>query len=275
MDRPLVSVIMGIYNCERTLKEAILSIQEQTYQNWEMIMCDDGSSDHTSDIAEEYQRTDPDKYILIRNERNMGLNYTLNRCLELAKGKYIARMDGDDISTKDRFTKEVEFLETHPELAIVSSKMQMFDENGVWGESKIFERPQIKDFCKKSSIFCHAASMIRADAFREVGGYTIDPRLLRVEDCHLWYKMYAKGYRGANLPEVLYRMRNDRLAASRRTAQNRLNMIYVTWAGFHMVKMPWYNYIHFARVVLTEISKIIIPGKAYEILYKYKYRTTD
>ena len=65
MERPLVSVIMGIYNCEITLREAILSIQAQTYQNWEMIMCDDGSSDNTSGIAEEYQRSDPDKYILI------------------------------------------------------------------------------------------------------------------------------------------------------------------------------------------------------------------
>ena len=275
MDQPLVSVIMGTYNCERTLKEAIMSIQAQTYQNWEMIMCDDGSSDNTYSMAEEFHRSDPNRYILIRNERNMGLNYTLNRCLELAKGKYIARMDGDDTSVKDRFAKEVDFLETHPEFAIVSSKMQMFDENGVWGESKIIERPQIKDFCKKPSLFCHAASMIRADAFRDVGGYTVDPRLLRVEDCHLWYKMYAKGYRGANLSEVLYSMRNDRLAASRRTVQNRLNKIYVTWTGFHMVKMPWYDYIHFARVVLVETSKIIVPGKVYESLYRLKYRSDD
>lgn len=275
MDQPLVSVIMGTYNCERTLKEAIMSIQAQTYQNWEMIMCDDGSSDNTYSMAEEFHRSDPNRYILIRNERNMGLNYTLNRCLELAKGKYIARMDGDDTSVKDRFAKEVDFLETHPEFAIVSSKMQMFDENGVWGESKIIERPQIKDFCKKPSLFCHAASMIRADAFRDVGGYTVDPRLLRVEDCHLWYKMYAKGYRGANLSEVLYSMRNDRLAASRRTVQNRLNKIYVTWTGFHMVKMPWYDYIHFARVVLVETSKIIVPGKVYESLYRLKYRSAD
>lgn len=275
MDQPLVSVIMGTYNCERTLKEAIMSIQAQTYQNWEMIMCDDGSSDNTYSMAEEFHRSDPNRYILIRNERNMGLNYTLNRCLELAKGKYIARMDGDDTSVKDRFAKEVDFLETHPEFAIVSSKMQMFDENGVWGESKIIERPQIKDFCKKPSLFCHAASMIRADAFRDVGGYTVDPRLLRVEDCHLWYKMYAKGYRGANLSEVLYSMRNDRLAASRRTVQNRLNKIYVTWTGFHMVKMSWYDYIHFARVVLVETSKIIVPGKVYESLYRLKYRSDD
>ena len=275
MDQPLVSVIMGTYNCERTLKEAIMSIQAQTYQNWEMIMCDDGSSDNTYSMAEEFHRSDPNRYILIRNERNMGLNYTLNRCLELAKGKYIARMDGDDTSVKDRFAKEVDFLETHPEFAIVSSKMQMFDENGVWGESKIIERPQIKDFCKKPSLFCHAASMIRADAFRDVGGYTVDPRLLRVEDCHLWYKMYAKGYRGANLSEVLYSMRNDRLAASRRTVQNRLNKIYVTWTGFHMVKMPWYDYIYFARVVLVETSKIIVPGKIYESLYRLKYRSDD
>ncbi len=275
MYQPLVSVIMGIYNCEKTLKKAIISIQNQSYENWELIVCDDGSSDNTYFIAEEYQRLNPEKVILIRNECNMGLNFTLNRCLELARGKYIARMDGDDKSTKDRFAKEVDFLESHPDFAIVSSKMEMFDENGVWGESKILERPQIKDFCKNPSIFCHAAAMIRADAFRAVGGYTVDSRLLRVEDCDLWFKMYARGYRGANIPEVLYSMRNDRLAASRRTAGNRLNIIYVMWVGFHMVRMPWYDYIHFVRVLLIETSKIIIPGKVYEILYRIKYRTKD
>lgn len=101
MYQPLVSVIMGIYNCEKTLKEAIISIQNQSYENWELIVCDDGSSDNTYSIAEEYQRSNPEKVILIRNECNMGLNFTLNRCLELARGKYIARMDGDDKSMKD------------------------------------------------------------------------------------------------------------------------------------------------------------------------------
>ena len=275
MGQPLVSVIMGIYNCENTLKDALMSIQAQTYQNWELIICDDGSEDHSFRIAEEYQRENPERCILIRNEQNMGLNYALNRCLELAKGKYIARMDGDDLSTEERFAKEVEYLESHSDLAIVSSKMQMFDENGVWGEPTIIVKPDIQDFCKYSALFCHAASMIRTDAFKDVGGYTIDPRLIRVEDGHLWYKMYAKGYRGENIPEVLYYMRNDEHTVSKRTIRNRMNIIYVNWVGYHMLNMPWYKYIHFLRLVFRETALIFVPRKLYEILYRLKYKITD
>lgn len=107
---------MGIYNCAPTLSEAIDSIVNQTYDNWELIMCDDGSTDDTYRIAESYRQKYPDKVKLIRNRHNSGLNITLNHCLEYAKGEYIARMDGDDISLPQRFEKEFNFLETHPNM---------------------------------------------------------------------------------------------------------------------------------------------------------------
>ena len=88
-----ISVIMGIYNCASTLPEAIDSIIMQTYTDWELILCDDGSLDDTYAVAEEYRCKYPDKIILIKNDRNMGLNYTLNHCLQYVTGKYIARMD--------------------------------------------------------------------------------------------------------------------------------------------------------------------------------------
>ena len=97
-----VSIIMGIYNCAETLPEAIESILNQTYLNWELIMCDDGSSDDTWKIAIRYAEKYPDKIKILKNESNKGLNYTLNRCLKKATGKYIARMDGDDISMPER-----------------------------------------------------------------------------------------------------------------------------------------------------------------------------
>lgn len=92
---PEISIIMGIYNCESTLNEAVASIKNQTVQNWELIMCDDGSSDRTYEIAENLQRADK-RIVLLKNEHNLGLNITLNNCLKKARGAYIARMDGDD-----------------------------------------------------------------------------------------------------------------------------------------------------------------------------------
>lgn len=129
-----VSIIMGIYNCADTLEKAIESILQQTYDDWELIMCDDGSMDSTYEIATRFSRQ-YENIITFQNEKNMGLNYTLNECLKKAKGEYIARMDGDDISLPTRLEKEVTFLEQHKEYAIVSTNMVYFDENGDWGKS--------------------------------------------------------------------------------------------------------------------------------------------
>ena len=140
---PKVSIIMGIYNCADTLEEAVDSILEQSFTDWELIMCDDGSTDRTLELARQYIVKYPDKFIILQNEKNQGLNYTLNHCLKYAQGEYVARMDGDDLSLPERFEKEVAFLDNHPEYAIVSTPMIFFDEKGDWGCSKAIEVPQI------------------------------------------------------------------------------------------------------------------------------------
>ena len=131
MNQPKVSVIMGIYNCEKTLSEAIESIIRQTYENWELVMCDDGSTDRTYAVADQYRKQFPEKIILLKNERNRKLSYTLNRCLQAARGELIARMDGDDISRSDRLQKQVDYLLSHPDLQVVGCAMQRFDEKGL------------------------------------------------------------------------------------------------------------------------------------------------
>lgn len=180
-----VSIIMGIYNCADTLSEAIESIVNQTFTNWKLIMCDDGSKDNTFEIALKYKTMYPDKIVLIQNEKNMGLNYTLNHCLKYVEGEYVARMDGDDISLPTRLEKEVEFLENNKEYAIVSTPMILFDENGDWGRSYSIEKPTKNDFILHSPVHCHAPCMIRKEAYLDVGGYTVDKRMLRFEDVNL------------------------------------------------------------------------------------------
>ena len=113
-----VSIIMGIYNCAATLPEAIDSILAQTFSDWQLVLCDDGSKDNTYTVAKAYQEKFPDKIFLLQNERNMGLNHTLNRCLQVATGEYVARMDGDDISLPTRLERENAFLDAHPESSV-------------------------------------------------------------------------------------------------------------------------------------------------------------
>ena len=267
MSNPDISIIMGIYNCADTLDEAIESILNQTYTNWIMIMCDDASTDNTYLVAEKYVKKYPDKFILIKNEKNMGLNYTLNHCLKYADTKYVARMDGDDVSLPERFEKEVIFLEENPEYSIVSTQMEYFDERGVFGESKN-SGEAFRENIVKGTPFCHAPCMVRRDAYDAVGGYSVSKRLLRVEDYEMWVKMYAKGFKGYNLPEVLYKMRDDQNATKRRKFIYRINEAYVKYLAIKRLNLRKRNYIYVLKSVLVGI----LPTGLYTYLHKRRLK---
>ena len=260
---PVISVIMGIYNCGDTLSEAIECIVNQTFSDWELIMCDDGSNDDTYEIAISYKEKYPEKIIVLQNEKNRGLNYTLNKCLKQAKGKYIARMDGDDRCDKERFAIEINVLEKEPEIAIVSTDMEFFDESGVWGKISHPEYPVPEDFVKESP-FCHAPCMVKREAYMKVKGYSVSDKLLRVEDYHLWIKMYKCGYRGKNIHKCLYQMRDDRNAYSRRSFINRLNDYYVKRLAIRTFRLKKWNYLLALRPIIVGL----LPNCVYDKLHK-------
>ena len=261
--KPCISIIMGIYNCATTLPEAIDCILNQTYTNWELIMCDDGSTDGTYEVAEQYRKAYPDKIVLLKNPENMGLNITLNNCLSVARGEYIARMDGDDICNPERFEKEIGFLEDHREYAIVSTDMEHFDEGGVYGRSRLIKYPQTKDIVKGTP-HCHAPCMVRKEAYDAFKGYSADKRVLRVEDYDLWIKMYAKGYKGYNINEVLYSMRDDRNAVKRRKYRYRLNEAYVKLKAVRLLKLPNWNVVYAVKPLIVGA----LPMPIYNVLHK-------
>ncbi len=260
-----ISVLMGIYNCGNTLGEAIDCILAQTYTNWELILCDDGSKDDTVDVAENYVSKYPNKIILLKNEKNMGLNYTLNKCLGKASGEYIARMDGDDVCNPLRFEKELSFLQSNPEYALVSCQMELFDKDGVFRVIEHKEQPVLKDFLKRSQ-FCHAGCMMRTKVMKELDGYTVSDKFLRVEDYELWVRLYLAGYIGYNLQEVLYSMRDDRNAVKRRTFKNRRNESRVIRKICKEGKFPIWMNIY----ALVPILKWCTPRFVYNILHKNK-----
>lgn len=268
-----VSIIMGIFNCADTLQEAIDSIIDQTYKDWELIICDDGSVDDSYEIAKSYKEQYPERIVLIKNDENKGLNITLNKCLAVAAGEYIARMDGDDISLPTRLEKEVDFLDNHPEFAIVSTPMIQFDENGEWGNTgKPINEPSIKDFVFHTPFHCHAPCMIRKEAYLAVDGYTVDPKLLRFEDCNLWFKLYGKGYKGYNLDEPLYKMRDDKNASRRRDAKTRMRGPYVLYTGFKLVNMPKRYYYVLIYEFFRCFFVAIMPNFVYEFLHRQKLK---
>ncbi len=261
----MISIIMGIYNCAPTLVEALDSIINQTYKDWELIMCDDGSTDNTYEIAQIYiQQHSNYKIKLIRHEKNKGLNQTLNDCLEKAEGEYIGRMDADDISLPTRFEQEIKEFERDMNLSIVSCPMIYFDENGEWGRGKCSNTYPEKRNLVFGTIHAHAPCLIKAEAIRAVNGYSIGKRLLRVEDWHLWIKIYASGRYGKNLSEPLYKMRDDKSATKRRKFKYRLNEAYVSQLAVKKLGLPKWMYIYSLRFIIVGV----LPMSLYNYMHR-------
>lgn len=227
---PLVSVLMGVYNAAKTVKASIDSILGQDYRNIEFIICDDGSSDSTVEIVESYAAMDA-RIVFLKNERNRGLAYTLNRCGEAAKGTYFARMDGDDISRSGRIGRQVEFLERHPEYAFCGTSVVLFDSSGPWGSLDYPERPDAHDFLLRSP-FAHPTVVFRATCFKTGGGYDSSPDIGRSEDYDLFMRLYQAGLQGYNLQEHLFEYREELGSFRKRKFRYALTEARVRFRGF-------------------------------------------
>lgn len=251
-----ISVIMAIFNCQDTLSEAIDSIINQTYKNWEFIICDDCSSDNSYEIAKGYERKYPEKFKVIKNDKNSKLPYSLNHCLKYATGEYIARMDGDDISLPQRFEKQVAILDNNPNIAVVGTSMMRFDETGDYSLYEAVEKPN-KFILKNEVPFCHATIMMRKKAYDILSGYTVSKRTERGQDVDLWFRFFSKEFQGLNLKEVLYKVREDRNAIKRRKLIYSLYMVQNKYLGYKLLRMP----LRYYPYIFTPIISYFIPRK--------------
>lgn len=226
-----ISVVIGVYNpVKDQLLQAIQSILDQTVQNWEIILYDDGSDKEGAQAVKEAAAKDS-RIISVRNERNRGLAYALNRCVKLAKGRYIARMDADDCCFPYRFAKQMEFLDHHPEYHWVGSNAVLFDDNGVWGNATVPEKPDKNDFLKFSP-YIHPSVMFRRELFSSRFGYIPSEVTKRCEDYELFMRLHIKGYRGYNLQENLFMYREDQGAYEKRKLPFRWNEMKIRYRGF-------------------------------------------
>jgi glycosyltransferase EpsE len=257
MADPVVSVIMATYNCADTVEAALDSIAEQSYPRWEIVLCDDASTDDTYAILKQFAEAHPGRVILLRNEQNRKLPFSLNRCLEHASGELIARMDGDDISRPSRLERQVAFLEENPDVALVGTSMQRFNVDGFGDVVLPPERPN--RWTLRSTVpFCHATIMARAGVYEELDGYTVSERTARCEDIDLWFRFFHHGFRGQNLPEPLYLVREDLAAIRRRTLKGRVNLYRTTLRGFRLLDYPRTWYLR----PTWSLLKAVVPAQA-------------
>ena len=192
MTTPAVSVLMPVYNVGEYLRDGIDSILEQTFTDFEFIIVNDGSTDGSLEIIKSY--SDPHiRYT--SNEKNEGLIYTLNKGLEMCKGRYIARMDGDDVSHVDRLKLQYEYMEQNPEIDVLASCVRIIDENGKeldpWKDDiNHVSRKSIRNFLSINNCIAHPTVMIKGDVLRE---YRYNPLQKLSEDYDLWLRMTADG----------------------------------------------------------------------------------
>ena len=177
---PKISVIMGVYNLSPRYKKAIKSILDQTFSNFEFIICDDKSTDNTLQILKDLAKKDK-RIKIISNKQNMGLGASLNHCLKFVQGKYVARMDDDDFSIKDRFQIEFDFLEKHPEYSFVSSAYYIDDDVNKYRLKEMEEKPSKESFLWNSP-FLHPCTMFRTEALKRSNGYRVCKETMRAED---------------------------------------------------------------------------------------------
>lgn len=195
---PKISVIMPAYNAEKYIGEAIDSILNQTYGDFEFIIIDDGSKDKTAEIVCSYNDS---RIKFVQNEHNLGVADTLNKGIELAQGEYIARMDSDDISMPERFEKQIEFLTDNPDIAVLGTGIRCF---GAQNTERIFSpsSEQLKVDLLFSSCFAHPTVMMRSSVIEE-NNYRYDSAYSKMEDYDLWCRISEKYKLGALLDILL------------------------------------------------------------------------
>lgn len=212
-----VTVIMGVYNQynRNELEMAVKSILNQSLTELEFIIYNDGSDKEETDYLLKLSRCDKRIHLYGRNQNN-GLAYSLNECIKYAKGRYIARMDADDISFPERLKNQYEFLESHEEYEIVGCCAQLIDDNdNVWGVRMMPREPKLNDFLAFSP-YIHPSVMMRSSIFAEGNLYSVSEDTLRCEDYEFFMRLYGKGCRGYNLQEVLFMYRENKSGYKKR-----------------------------------------------------------
>ncbi|MDP2852235.1 MAG: glycosyltransferase [Gallionella sp.] len=216
---PLVSVLLPAYNCEAYVLEAVSSMLSQSFSDFELLVIDDGSTDSTRKLLEAVHDA---RLRLVSNERNIGLIGTLNRGLALAVGRYIARMDADDISAPERLEKQVQYLEANPDIHVLGSMVNLIDEQGnVFGAFAGYPKnaDEIHRYLLRECCLIHPSVMFRKDTVLAADGYSTSAR--HAEDYDLWLRL-SDHHKIANLPDKLvsYRMHRNQVSIRNLTTQH-------------------------------------------------------
>lgn len=227
----LVSVILPVYNGENFLEESIESILNQTYQNFEFIIINDGSTDNSNQIINRYL---VNKKIIYVSRENMGLVKTLNQAINLSKGEYIARMDQDDICYPNRLESQVKFMEMN-KLDICGCNYDIIDQTGNYLKTKIVQKENFEFLLSAMMVpFIHPSVMFRNFFYEKKINYGDNNFNIDAEDYDLWIKIFEKNLKFGNINEVLVKYRNLESSLSRINKKNIFKEVYFRCNEFNL-----------------------------------------
>lgn len=260
---PKISVVMPAYNAEKYIAEAIESILNQTYRDFEFIIINDGSTDKTEEIILSY--TD-DRIVYLKNEKNMGIVYTLNRGLDIAKGEYIARMDADDISLPERFKTQVQFMDKNTDIAVLGTAINIFGENI---ESSIFANSSNPKKAKAelflSSSLTHPTVFIRKSILHKYALH-YEEEFAGMEDFRLWWKITGCGdIMSLEVPLLNYRKHSTQITASvseqktekaKQFLRERISVFEIDYSEAEFNSLFKYRSSDFGNLTLQDIENL-------------------
>ena len=210
MNTPAVSVVLPAYNCGRWLGLAIESVLQQTFADFEIIIVNDGSTDNTEQIIHSFN---DQRINYVKNEKNEGLIYSLNKAIDSSRGKYIARMDSDDICRPERLAKKKLFLDQNEDITVVASTVILINDQGentvAWPlDQQTITPGQIKRAILKQNCVVHPTVMMRSEVIKELKYKSYQKN---IEDYDLWLRMLSRGHKIAKIKEplLLYRIHGD------------------------------------------------------------------
>jgi glycosyltransferase involved in cell wall biosynthesis len=254
---PKISIVLAVYNGANFVSEAVKSILNQTFSDFELIIINDGSSDNSERVLNFFN--DP-RIIRIKNERNLGLIRSLNAGIKIARGEYIARMDADDVSIQNRLEKQVEFLENNKNIGVLGTAVYCIDKKGLI-ISELIQPLSHEAIIWKMCFECaliHPTVMMRRNILPEDGPYSLEFR--HIEDTELWMRL-AEKVRFANLPDILhkYRLHSSSIGSLQSNTQYNLSLVLRKNFLNNFFKLnisknlnSWFS---FEDVVLSDIEK--------------------
>ena len=248
---PLVSVLMPVYKTAPYLREAMDSMLCQTFKDFELIVLNDCSPDNAEKILDAY---DDPRIIRYKGEKNVGLSNVLNVGIGMARGKYIARMDSDDISLPQRLQVQIDYLDKHTDVDLVSVGMQLFGaRETTWIREQNVEKVKIEALFHSPVL--HASSVWRKDSFEQYG-LRFRQEMVPSEDYDLWTRSLVKGLKLINLPDVLYKYRIHDAQATFQTDKTA-----------EKDRQVLTNYLHLALPSLSEKNNEAFPKKLWPVFF--------